>query len=103
MFYYEIKKNLTSKHDTNELQVIGYVEVFLDKEKNEKITELPFGNLEIYLLFKECPQNNKEEYDKFIEDKVIEAINNEKVQNKLLELTKAYEMGLIELIPNSLK
>ncbi|HBJ2612292.1 TPA: hypothetical protein LA742_000708 [Clostridium botulinum] len=94
MFYYNVEKNVSSIYNTQELQIVGYVDVFMDKEKYNKLTTISFNELEIYLLFKDCPKN-KEEFNKFIEDEALEAINKEEIQAKLNEVKIAYDMGLI--------
>ncbi|EPY2307088.1 hypothetical protein ACXATD_002759 [Clostridium sporogenes] len=49
----------------------------------------------IYLAFKDCPKD-RDEFDNFIENKALERINKEEIQEKLKEIKLAYNMGLLE-------
>ncbi|AUM91497.1 hypothetical protein HYH96_02590 [Clostridium botulinum] len=95
MFYYDVEKNVSSIYNTQELQIVGYVDVFLGEKKENKLTTISFNELGIYLLFKDCPKD-REEFDNFIENKALEEINKEEIQEKLKEIKLAYNMGLLE-------
>ncbi|KEI94422.1 hypothetical protein N496_20025 (plasmid) [Clostridium botulinum A2B3 87] len=95
MFYYNVEKNVSSIYNTQELQIVGYVDVFLGEKKENKLTTISFNELNIYLLFKDCPKD-REEFDNFIENKALEEINKEDIQEKLKEIKLAYNMGLLE-------
>ncbi|HDK7158904.1 TPA: hypothetical protein PTV68_002033 [Clostridium botulinum] len=95
MFHYNVEKNVSSIYNTQELQIVGYVDVFLEEKKESKLTTISFNELGIYLLFKDCPKD-REEFDNFIENKALEEINKEEIQEKLKEVKIAYDMGLLE-------
>ncbi|MBN3421768.1 hypothetical protein [Clostridium botulinum] len=95
MFHYNVEKNVSSIYNTQELQIVGYVDVFLEEKKENKLTTISFNELGIYLLFKDCPKD-REEFDNFIENKALEEINKEEIQEKLKEVKIAYDMGLLE-------
>ncbi|GAA0062771.1 TPA: hypothetical protein PTV43_000089 [Clostridium botulinum] len=95
MFYYNVEKSITNIYDSNELQIVGYVDVFLGERKENKLTTISFNKLGIYLAFKDCPKD-RDEFDNFIENKALERINKEEIQEKLKEIKLAYNMGLLE-------
>ncbi|WP_251861033.1 hypothetical protein [Clostridium sp. Marseille-Q2269] len=94
--FYNVEKKVSSIYNKEELQIVGYIDVFLDEDKTQKLTTISFNELGIYLAFKDCPKD-KEIFNKFIEDKALEEINKEEIQNKIQEVKLAYDMGLIEL------
>lgn len=95
MFYYNVEKSISNIYDSNYLQVVGYVDIFLGERKEIKLTTISFNELGIYLAFKDCPKD-REEFDNFIESKALEEINKEEIQEKLKEIKLAYNMGLLE-------
>ncbi|WP_251861978.1 hypothetical protein [Clostridium sp. Marseille-Q2269] len=94
--FYNVEKKVSSIYNTSDLQVVGYVDVFIDEDKTQKLTTISFNELGIYLAFKDCPKD-KEEFNNFIDSKALEEINKEEIQSKLQEVKVAYDMGLIEL------
>ena len=95
MFYYNVEKSISNIYDSNDLQVVGYVDIFLGERKENKLTTISFNELGIYLAFKDCPKD-REEFDNFIENKALEEINKEAIQEKLKEIKLAYNMGLLD-------
>ncbi|KOC32556.1 hypothetical protein [Clostridium botulinum] len=97
-YFYTINKSLTNRFDTNPLRIVGFVEVFNDKEKNKKLTDISFNELEINLAFADCPHESKETFDKFIEDKVKTGLQKEEIQDKIKEIETAADLGLFDLL-----
>ncbi|MBW5458485.1 MAG: hypothetical protein E7C05_17310 [Clostridium botulinum] len=95
MFYYNVEKSISNIYDSNDLQIVGYVDIFLGERKENKLTTISFNELGIYLTFKDCPKD-REEFDNFIENKALEEINKEAIQEKLKEIKLAYSMGLLD-------
>lgn len=95
MFYYEIIKRITNIYDSNPLQVIGHVKCYSDEAKEQLLTELPFGDLGVTLTVVECPRGSKEEFDAYIEGKVLEAVNKEEIQSKLTEIKMLKDLGIL--------
>lgn len=96
MYFYDYKGAVTNQYDYNALQVVGSINVYLDEEKTQHLTDLMFPTFP----FAEIPgeQRTKEGFQEFVDTKVMELVNSPEVQAKLDEVRFAYEMGLIELM-----
>lgn len=95
MFYYTIEKHITNIYDANELRIVGHVKCYGDEAKTQLLTELPFGNLGVTISVAECPKGSKEEFDAYIEEKVLEAVNKEEIQSKLTEIKMLKDLGIL--------
>ena len=96
MFYYTINKSVSNLYDMEELNIIGTVDIFSDKTKLDKITTMSFVQLNLNLKFKDCPSSSKENFNEYIDKKVMEKIIEEKPQKKIDEIKRAKDLGILK-------
>lgn len=95
MFYYTVNKNITNIYDGQPLRVVGNVSVFEDEAKTTLLTQIPFSELGVNLAVSDCPTDAADNFNGFIEQKVLEGINQSEIQAKLHQVQQIYNLGLL--------
>lgn len=96
MFYYTVNKSITNIYDGQPLKVVGNVSVFNDEAKEQLLTQIPFTEIGVNLSVSDCPTTSKEDFDSFIEQEALSAINQPEIQVKLTEVQTLYNLGLLQ-------
>lgn len=95
MFYYNVNKSITNIYDGQPLRIVGNVSVFTDEAKTSLLTQIPFSEIGVNLSVSDCPTTSKGAFEIFIEEKVLEGINQAEIQAKLEEVKVVQDLGLL--------
>lgn len=105
-YTYKVIKNVTNVYNSQDLQVVGYVEVYFDEvvgtDENgnpvtvqKYLTEIPFSEIGMSgLLFSEVPHDTVDAFNKYIDDMAISKMSDPNIQLKLEQVYTAYKLGL---------
>jgi hypothetical protein len=96
MFYYTINKQITNIYDGQPLRVVGNVAVYNDETKEQELTQIPFSEIGVNLSVSDCPTTSKVDFDSFIDQEALTAIEQPYIQNKLIEVQTLYNLGLLQ-------
>jgi hypothetical protein len=95
MFYYTIDKHITNIYDSQELRVIGHIDVFEDEAKTILLTQMPFSEIGVNLMVSDCPTDTTDNFNNFVEQKALDGIGQPEIQAKLEQVKLVHDLGLL--------
>ena len=93
--FYEIEKKVTNITDSQPLRVVGFIKVYSDEAKTDYLTEFSNNELGLNISVSECPVDTIENFDTYVDNQFISAVEEPEIQSKLQEIVVLKSLGLL--------
>ena len=93
--FYEIEKKVTNITDSQPLRVVGFIKVYSDEAKTDYLTEFSNNELGLNISVSECPVDTIENFDTYVDNLFISAVEEPEIQSKLQEIVVLKSLGLL--------